>query len=734
MDGSKTVGDMSSKFSIEPVEMIEVMDEFERLLTKIELYNPHVDKDLIKKAFRFAAVAHAGQRRKSGNPFIYHGVQTAEILADLHLDSVMIACGILHDVVEDTDITINDVEHEFGSEIANIIDGLTKIAGLQLKSLEEQQAENFRKMILHTAKDPRTVVVKFADRLHNMRTLEFLKPEDRERIAHETLEVFAPLAHRFGIYTIKREFEDLSFRWLDPTMYFLLKDKLEQTHQLRDNYLEQFIAPIKQRLDEEKIKHQSQYRLKHLYSIYKKMERDARNIDNIYDILAVRVIVDTVGECYHVLGIVHSIYTPIVMRIKDFIATPKFNMYQSFHTTVVGKNGRMVEVQIRTSDMHQTAETGIAAHWRYKEGKVRPDEIDSYTTWLRRVVDWQKGTPDASEFMHELKMDLFQDEVFVFTPKGDLIQLPVGSTPVDFAFALHSEIGFHCGGAKINGRIAPLDAELRSGQWVDILTNQNKTPNPEWLNTVKTAKARSLIRRWIKRQHFEESKNLGQNMVSKIEKQLEKKFGVDEQQKLLERFHQRTWEQFLSSLGSGDISLQSVRHFFGLIPKTKRDKHPLQKQHFGVSIQGMENLLISYAKCCKPLPGDDVVGFVTRGRGLVIHRNDCENIKNLVDEEDERIIQATWEDKGDAFFVASIRVEGTDRKGFLTDITGAISKANCDIRSANAMTKDGFAIDDFDVDVKNLADLRKLMSEIGKVKGVNRVIRLDTRTHEKPES
>lgn len=733
-DSTKIAKKTSSSFTIEPVELVEVIDEFSKLLEKIELYNPHVNKELIKKALRFAAIAHAGQRRLSGKPFIYHGIQTAEILADLHLDSVMIACGILHDVVEDTKISIKDVENEFGKEIGNIIAGLTNIAGLKLKSWEEQQAENFRRMILHTAKDLRTVIVKFADRLHNMRTLEFLIPENRERIAHETLEVFAPLAHRFGIYTIKTELEDLSYKWLYPDEYFSLKEKIERTHKERDDYLELFLAPIIKRLNGDGIENQVQKRLKHIYSISRKMAIDGKDIDSIYDIFAVRIIVDTVSECYHTLGAIHSIYTPIVMRIKDFIATPKFNMYQSLHTTVVGINGRMVEVQIRTHEMHETAETGIAAHWRYKEGKVKSDEIDSYTTWLRRVVDWQKGTPEASEFMHEFKMDLFQDEVFVFTPKGDLIQLPEGSTPVDFAFALHSEIGLHCSGVKINGRIAPLDAEIHSGQWVEILTNKNKTPNPEWLHTVKTAKARSLIRRWIKRQHYEESKNLGFNMISKIEKQLGVKFSDVEREKLITRYHQRTWDQFLAGLGSGDISLHSVRNFFGLTPKIKRGKQIQEKKApLGVSIQGLDNLLINYANCCKPLPGDDVVGYVTRGRGLVIHRSDCENIKNLV-EDDERIVQANWEAIEDMFFVASIRVEASNRKGLLADITSVISKTNCDIRSAQATTKDGIAVDDFDVDVKNLTDLKKLMNEIRDVKGVTKVKRLDTRSHENIES
>jgi GTP diphosphokinase / guanosine-3',5'-bis(diphosphate) 3'-diphosphatase len=717
------------RFTIEPVELVEVVDEFSKLLEKIELYNPHVDRDLIRRALRFAAIAHAGQRRASGKPFIYHGIQTADILADLHLDSVMIACGILHDVVEDTSITIEDVRREFGDEIAVIIEGLTNIANLTLMSPEERQAENFRKMILYTAKDVRTVLVKFADRLHNMRTLEFLPSEKRKIIAHETLEVFAPLAHRFGINTVKNELEDLSFRWLYPKEYRALKKELETNTSRRDAYLNVFLEPVKNRLAEEHIENQIQWRLKHLWSIYNKMLRDNKSLDEIYDVFAIRIVVNSVSDCYHTLGIIHSMFTPVVERIKDFIATPKFNMYQSLHTTVIGPEGKMVEVQIRTREMHQTAESGIAAHWRYKEGKVAPDEIDSYMTWLRHVVDWQSRTPEAEEFMHELKMDLFQDEIFVFTPKGDLIQLPVGSTPVDFAFALHSAIGLHCAGAKVNGRLIPLDTKLVSGQWVDIMTNPTKFPNPNWLHTVKTAKARSHIRRWFKRQRDEESMALGTDLILRIEKTRGEKVSDAEKEELVRKYYQRNWDQFLISLGGGDISIRSVEHFFGLVEKKVEKRLLTPKTTIGVSIQGMENLLVSFAKCCKPLPGDDIVGFVTRGRGLVIHRSDCDNVKHSLEDAD-RAIQVEWEPRQDTFFVASIRVEGGDRKNFLTDLTSAIARANCALRSANYTVQDEIAVNDFDVDVKDLAGLHTLMNEIRKVKGVTTVVRKDTRSLE----
>jgi len=727
------IAESQAHYTIEPSEMVEVVDEFSKLLEKIELYNPHVDKDLIRRALRFAAIAHAGQRRASGKPFIYHGIQTADILADLHLDSVMIACGIMHDVVEDTKITIEDVRREFGEEIAVIIEGLTKIGELRLKSPEEQQAENFRKMILYSAKDVRTILVKFADRLQNMRTLEFLPAEKRKTIAHETLEVFAPLAHRFGVNTIKTELEDLSFRWLNPKEFYRVKNSLANMVDQRDVYLNDFLEPLKKRLSEEKIEHQIQWRQKHIYSIHRKMVRDNKSIEEIYDIFALRVIVKTISDCYYALGVIHSMFTPVLARIKDFIATPKFNMYQSLHTTVVGPGGKMVEVQIRTQEMHQTAETGIAAHWRYKEGKVEPNEIDSYMEWLRRAVDWQSTTPEASEFMHELKMDLFQDEIFVFTPKGDLIQLPAGSTPVDFAFALHSEIGIHCAGAKVNGRITPLDTRLSSGQWVDIITNPNKFPTLGWLNTVQTAKARSHIRRWIKRQRDDESYALGADMILKIEKLRAEKLNDAEKDELIRKYYQRNWDQFIRSLGAGDISIHSLHNHFGLAEKKTEKRPMIARTPAGVSIQGMENLLVSFAKCCKPLPGDDIIGYVTRGRGMVIHRSDCKNIKHALDDMD-RAIRVEWEPRDGILFVASIRVEASNRKSLLSDITSAIARSSCNIRSANISTRDDIATDDFDVDVRDLADLQSLMQEIRKVKGITSVTRLDMRSPENPNA
>ncbi len=727
MADPQSTGPVAERFAIEPAELVEVMDDFSRLLKKIEKYNPHVDRDLIKRALRFAAVAHAGQRRLSGKPFIYHGIQTAGILADLHMDSVMIACGILHDVVEDTTITQEDVEREFGAEIGNIIAGLTKIAGLQLMNAEERQAENFRKMLLYTAKDVRVVLVKFADRLHNIRTLRFLSAEKRRVIARETLEVFAPLAHRFGIYTIKRELEDLSFKWLYPKEYRYLKVASRRLIEEQEDYLEQFIDPIRLRLSEENINNSIQWRVKHLYSIFLKMQRDEKKFEEIYDIYAIRVVVDTISDCYHTLGIIHSMYTPVIDRIKDFIAIPKFNMYQSLHTTVTSEKGRLVEVQIRTQEMHQTAETGIAAHWRYKEGKVEPDEIDSYMIWLRKMVDWQRGTPEAKEFMTEFKLDLFQDEIFVFTPKGELVQLPTGGTCLDFAFYLHTEIGLHCSGAKVNGKFVPLDTELKSGDWVEILTNPNRKPSIGWLSIVKTAKARSVIRRWIKRQHMDESRTLGLDMIAKIEKQLGDRLTEPDHARLVEKFHQRDWDQFIVGVGSGDLSIHSLQNYLGLTKTRQKGRAQGSNRQVTVSIQGLENLMVSFAQCCKPLPGDQIIGFVTRGRGVVVHREDCRNIENL-GEDIERAIDVDWQTTEEVSFVASIRVEARDRKNLLNDITAAIARSKCDIRSAQITTRDDLAVDDFDIDIRNLADLQTLMSEIRKIRNVNRVTRLDKRS------
>jgi GTP pyrophosphokinase len=422
-------------------------------------------------------------------------------------------------------------------------------------------------------------------------------------------------------------------------------------------------------------------------------------------------------------------FTPIVARIKDFIATPEFNMYQSLHTTVIGPGGRIVEVQIRTHEMHQTAETGIAAHWRYKEGKVHEDEIDKYMGWLWKIVDWQSGTPEPAEFLHEFKMDLFQEEIFVFTPKGDLIQLPVDATALDFAFALHSEIGLHCIGAKVNGRMIPIDTKLKSGECVEILTNSSKHPVPGWLNIVKTAKARSLVRRWIKRQHFVESRNLGIDMIVKLEKQLGQKIAEKEQLELIRKYHQRDWDHFLGALGSGTISFHTIQHNYGLTPEKAKTKlqNGYSKDTAGMTIKGMENLLINFAQCCKPLPGDDIVGFVSRGRGLIIHRADCSNITREIGDQ-ERSIDVDWKTAENMLFVASIRVEAANRKSLLSDITSVIAKSNCNIRNAKIETVDEIAVDDFDIDVKNLSDLQKLMAEVRKVKGVSRVTRLDMRS------
>ncbi len=721
-DAHETVGEKDAQFAMKPEELVRVMDDFSRLLTKIKRYNPHVDLKLIRKAFRYAATAHAGQYRKSGQPFIYHGIQTCAILADLNLDSTTLACGLLHDVVEDTRVTLEDVEKNFGKEVRVIIAGLTKIAELHFQSPQEEQAENFRNMLLHIAKDVRVIIVKFADRLHNMRTLRYLPAAKRKEISRETMDVYAPLAHRFGMYNIKRELEDYSFRWLQPREYREVKKSVKEFTEESNVYFKSFIKPIKQRLADAGINNAIQWRLKHLYSIYRKMKRDNKGVEQIYDIFAVRVIVDEVEDCYHTFGIIHDMFSPVVERIKDFIAVPKNNMYQSLHTTVFASERRMIEVQIRTQEMHEIAESGIAAHWRYKEGKVETDKIDDYMSWVREMIEMQRETPDADEFLSNFKLDLETDEIFVFTPKGDVKRLPAGATALDFAFALHSEIGLHCSGVKVDKRMVSLDTVLSGNQWIEVFTNANKKPNPNWLDFLKTTKARSYVRRWINRQRRNESRELAIDMLGKIEKEIERKLTEKDKRSLLDKYHQNDWDHLLVALGSGSISPHSLRNFFGIGDKQKRDKtHPVSRNAAGVTIQGVGNLMVSYAKCCKPVPGDEIVGFVSRGRGVVIHRADCHN----VGQDQERAIAVDWQPPKDSAFVACIRVEGTDRDFFLRDVIDVISSAGLSIIDANISTPEGLTVDDIDVKVTSLKDLDRVMKLLRQVKGVNSVSRHD---------
>jgi GTP pyrophosphokinase len=705
---------------------------FSDLLRKIQRYSPKSDTNLLLRAFDFSLEAHKEQLRKSGEPYFVHCLEVAKILTELKLDSTTIAGGLLHDVAEDTGVSIEEVEEKFGREVALVVDGVTKISELRFDSLEQRQAENFRKMLLSMVKDIRVILIKFADRLHNMRTIEYLPRKKQKRIAIETRDVYAPLAHRLGIAKIKWELEDLVLKTIEPETYWELVQKIADKREERERYIRRVTNPIRKELRKANIKAKIEGRPKHFYSIYGKMIQRELPFEKIYDLLAIRIIVKKVEECYFILGIVHNLYTPVHERFKDYIATPKSNMYQSLHTTVIGPEGKMVEIQIRTEEMHRTAEEGIAAHWRYKEGKDSDDELDKGLTWLRQVLDDQTDTKDPAEFMENLRIELFQDEVFVFTPKGDLLKLPLNATPVDFAFAVHTDIGLHCIGAKVNGRIVALDYKLKSGDSVEILTSPNQKPNPDWIKFVKTSKARSKIKRWLKDSFYEQSLKLGEEIVTKHFK----RYGIKKEDVDLDEIAQilnfQNSEQLLASVGRGDTSIQTVISRiapdknidikdFSLIKKFISKARGAAK---GVRVQGIDNLMISFGRCCQPLPGDRILGFITRGRGIVVHRYDCKNILNLI-EDPERKIDVEWDVDKDKHFFVQLHLLGEDRKHFLRDVSDSISQTDTNIVSVDMKAQDSIVHSNIILEVRNLQHLTRVINKINQVKGVINVERLD---------
>ncbi len=701
------------------------------LIRRIRRYSTYVDTRLLEKAYRFAMQAHRDQLRKSGEPYFEHCFQVAKILTELKMDYITVAGGLLHDVVEDTGVTLAQVEDEFGTEIAQLVDGVTKISELKFNSVEERQAENFRKMILSMTRDIRVILIKFADRLHNMRTLEYLPEKKQRRIAIETRDVYAPLAHRLGIGKIKWELEDQSLKVLEPTAYWSLVERIAEKREEREAYIRRFTRPIREELRKTGIRAKITGRPKHIYSIYQKMKRQGKSFEEIYDLLAIRIIVKKVEECYFALGIVHSLFTPVQKRFKDYIATPKSNMYQSLHTTVIGPGGRMVEIQIRTEEMHRTAEEGIAAHWRYKEGKNKEDEWDKHLNWLRQILEWQREIDDPQEFMENLRIDLFQDEVFVFSPKGDLYKLPLGSTPIDFAFAVHTDIGLHCIGAKVNGKIVPLNYRLKSGDSVEIITSPNQKPNPDWIKFTRTSKARNKIKRWLRDSLYEQSLKLGEEIFYK---QL-RRYNISKEdvslRDLAQSFGHENPQQLFAAIGRGDISIQSVIN--KIAPErlaAPREESILKKfisrargTAKGVRVQGLDNMLIHFARCCQPVPGDKILGFVTRGRGVVIHRADCRNIIKLM-ESPERHIDVEWDVEKDRHFMVRLHMLGEDRKNFLRDISESIAQTDTNIVSINMKAEDAVVHSNIIVEVRNLQHLTRVINKISKVKGVITVERI----------
>ena len=705
----------------------------ERLRAAIEPYADRLDVDLIARAYAFGKEAHAGQKRLSGEAYMTHCLEVAKILTELHLDSYSIAAGLIHDVVEDTGITIDVIRKEFGEDVAAIVDGVTKLGKVQFRSTAEQQVENYRKLLLSMAQDARVILVKLADRLHNMRTLDPLRPEKRRRIALETREIYAPLAHRLGVAQMKWELEDLAFKHLEQDAYRDLAKKVAERRAEREEWIEAFRRPVEESLRASGIPCEVYGRAKHLWSIYRKMEKRGKPYEEIYDLMAIRVITDSITNCYHALGVIHNQWTPLQERFHDYIATPKSNMYRSLHTTVFGPGGRLYEIQIRTREMHRTAEYGIAAHWRYKDTATDGDEVDEKLSWFRQVLEWQQETKEPEEFMEFLRIDLFQDEIFVFTPMGDVKQMPKGATPIDFAFAVHTEVGLRCAGAKVNGRIAPLSRELKNGDTVEIITDARQRPSRDWLAFVKTARARGKIRAWIRQEEFDSSLVLGQEVLERELKRMRKpKLDEEQMRQAAASLSLPDFQHVTAALGRGDVGPNAVLR--ALFPDEEASAEPPEPSAFeklverirgnakGVRIQGIDNLMVRYSHCCQPVPGDNVIGYITRGRGISIHRSDCPNVLSL-SSDPERRIDIEWKAEDNASFFVRLVVEGTDRRGLLSDIATAITGTGTNISSAEIKAGDLGMTGSFVVDVQDLAHLNKVIRSIKRVKGVLGVVR-----------
>ncbi|MCW3491273.1 RelA/SpoT family protein [Dethiobacter alkaliphilus] len=714
------------------------------LKEKIKLYYPvEPDWSRLHEAYKFAVEAHQGQKRFSGELYITHPLGVSHILAELEMDMDTIVAGLLHDVVEDTEVTLEDIEEKFGEEIAMLVDGVTKLSKLEYKSKEEHQAENLRKMFIAMAKDIRVLLIKLADRTHNMRTLKYLTSIKQQAISRETLEIYAPLAHRLGIYKIKWELEDLAFRFLERDRYYALVDRLAKKRQEREQFIGQIMDSLEPKLEDVGIKAHISGRPKHLYSISQKMKEQGKEFHEIYDLTAIRIIVDSLKDCYGALGIVHTLWKPIPGRFKDYIAMPKPNMYQSLHTLVmVGKN-ELLEVQIRTWEMHRTAEFGIAAHWRYKEGDVRDDDsIDNKLTWLRQIMELQQDSKDASEFMENVKLDLFADEVFVFTPKGDVIDLPAGSIPLDFAYKIHTDIGHRCIGARVNGRLVPLDYELKTGDIVEVMTAKQGSPSRDWLKMVKSSGARAKIRTWFKKERRDENLSKGKEL---LEKELRKQ-DLDPQQYLktsllqeaARKFNIQNEEDFYVAIGLGGVTQQQAvsrlkeeyrkKYGTGDEPEQVREFKPqkpgAKKTGKGVSIAGIDNLLIRFAKCCTPVPGDKIVGVVTRGRGVSVHRSDCPNV-SVRGENKPHHLEAHWEEQPEGAYPVDIEVTAMDRPQILMDVVNAVSECKVNITALNGRsTKDRMSQIHMTVTVADRHHLDNVINRINRVKDVYRVHRL----------
>jgi GTP pyrophosphokinase len=712
-----------------PPTLLDAAPEFRAVL---ERHAERLDLETIDRALRFSASAHRGQKRMSGEDFVSHSIAVALILAEQLLDTTSITAALLHDVVEDSDVGVDDIGREFGPEVANIVDGLTKISHLTFRSSAEEQVENYRKLLLSIAKDARVIIIKLADRLHNMRTLEHLPPERRSRIALETREIYAPLAHRFGMAGVKAELEDLAFKFLEPEEYRELVAQVASKRAAREQMITKLRAPLEQELRRAGIDwFEVTGRPKHLWSIFQKMRKRNKGFDEIYDLMAVRVIVRDVPQCYHVLGIIHHNWTPIQERIKDYIASPKSNAYQSLHTTIFGPGGQLFEVQIRTQEMHRTAEYGIAAHWVYKDNG-RGDELDRHLSWFRQLLELQQDTHSPEEFLEFLKIDLYQDEIFVFTPGGDVKRLPKGSTPIDFAFHVHTKVGERCQGAKINGRIAPLHRELKNGDTIEILTGPNAKPSRDWLSHVRTARARHKIKQWVKHEEETVSLQLGRDILAREVRRRRLDAPDDDRlAKAASTLSLADGRGLEIAVGRGDVAIgQVIRALYPDLPQDElQEPKPTVfgrvidriRLGRGIKIQGVDGLMVRYAQCCQPVPGDAVVGYVTQGRGISIHRADCPNLLTL--SADERRVDIDWQETQGESFAVRLAVSAEDRRGLYADIMEAVSQSGTNIKGADLWTKDGSVFGQIFVEVDNLGHLAKVLKAVRRVKGVTEIER-----------